>query len=57
VRGAVTAAATPGKNRRIFGGWIARRRLKPGTYRLTATPVSYDARTGTPRRTRFRVRR
>ena len=50
VRGTLTAAAQPGKNRRVFGGWVGRRRMKPGTYRMTATPISYDARSGTPRR-------
>jgi hypothetical protein len=56
VRGSFTRHRPPGSDRFRFTGRLAGRSLKPGTYRLVATPIN-NSRTGTPTRARFRIAR
>lgn len=54
--GSFTRSGATGKNRFRFTGRLASRRLRPGNYRLTATP-SADGTTGSPSTTRFQITR
>jgi hypothetical protein len=56
VRGSFTLQGNAGVNRFRFTGRLAGRKLRPGSYRLVATP-SVAGRAGTPTRTSFRIRR
>ena len=55
VRGSFSDAGTAGANRLRFTGRIARRALRRGAYRLTATPTADGAR-GTSRHVDFTIR-
>ena len=52
--GSYTHSATQGMNSLPFSGRVGSRRLKPGTYRLHASPRTASGR-GTPRRKTFRI--
>ncbi len=52
--GAITRAGTPGANSFTFTGKIGPRTLRPGTYRLTATPTAGGSR-GTPHTATLRI--
>jgi hypothetical protein len=54
VRGHLTHAG--GSARIRFGGWLARRPLGPGRYRVTASPAGSDGLTGIARRAGFTLR-
>ena len=56
LRGSFTLKGKAGANSFRFTGRIAGRRLRPGRYRLVATP-SVGARAGTSARAEFRIRR
>jgi hypothetical protein len=55
MRGAFSATGAAGSNRVRFSGRLRDRALRPGRYRLVATPTDAAGNSGTPRRTRFRV--
>jgi hypothetical protein len=52
--GHFTLAGQPGANRFAFTGRIGGKRLKPGGYRLVATPTA-DGRTGQPVSASFHI--
>jgi hypothetical protein len=54
--GRLSRKARRGSSRVHFGGWIGRRRLVRGRYRVLAQPVSATGRHGTARRATFRLR-
>ena len=56
VGGGVTRRGVAGTNRLRFTGRVSTRRLRPGRYRLVATP-SADGLRGDARRVRFGVKR
>jgi hypothetical protein len=45
------------RNSFVFTGHVRGRALRPGQYRLVATPIESHGRTGKSRRAGFRVRR
>ncbi len=53
--GTFTRRARAGANRIRFSGRIGRRKLKPGSYRLTLTPTDAAGNRGKPRRLSFRI--
>jgi hypothetical protein len=53
--GTFTRRSRAGANRIRFSGRIGRRKLKPGSYRLTLTPTDAAGNRGKPRRLSFRV--
>ena len=55
VRGGFEHAGLSGTNSFAFTGRLGRRALRPGSYRLMATPVAPDDRFGAPKYARFRV--
>jgi hypothetical protein len=56
LRGAFTHAGRAGTNRLRLSGRLARRALRRGRYRLTATAVAPDGTRATPARVTFRIR-
>jgi hypothetical protein len=50
IRGSIVKAGQAGWDSFTFNGWIARHRLVPGSYRLTATPTA-----GKPQTVTFRI--
>jgi hypothetical protein len=57
VRGSLHQSARQGSNTMRFGGWLGRRALARGRYRLRALPTGLDGRHGIARRAGFSVRR
>jgi hypothetical protein len=55
VRGSFTHTGKAGANSFHFTGRLNARKLAPASYRLTATPLADDSRTGTPIRKTFKV--
>ncbi len=53
--GTFTRRARAGANRTRFSGRIGRRKLKPGSYRLTLTPTDAAGNRGKPRRLSFGI--
>jgi len=56
LRGSLTHNAGAGANSLRLGGALGRSARRRGTYRLTATPIAPDGRTGTPRSATFTIR-
>jgi hypothetical protein len=56
VRGALKQVAETGRFSLPFGGWIGRRPLARGSYRVKLVPRGDDARLGTARYARFTIR-
>jgi len=56
VSGSLTQVTESGKGFIRFGGWIGRRALARGTYRLSAVPRGDDARVGLARHATFTLR-
>jgi subtilisin-like proprotein convertase family protein len=56
LRGTLSKAGVAGKNRLRFKGRIGKRALKPGSYRLVATPIDAAGKAGAPRSVGFRVK-
>jgi hypothetical protein len=54
LHGSFTLTGTTGTNAFRFSGRIAHKRLKPGRYKLVATPTA-NGRAGEPARARFRI--
>jgi hypothetical protein len=54
--GSLTQVAESGKFALRFGGWIGRRPLARGSYRVTAVPRGDDARVGKARHATFTLR-
>jgi hypothetical protein len=55
VRGSFSHAGTAGANSFTFTGRLGGRALRPGRYRLTATPVGADGLAGAPKQAQLRV--
>ena len=56
VQGSLEQVAESGRFALPFGGWIGRKPLARGTYRVSALPLGDDARAGVARRATFTVR-
>ena len=56
LRGSLSKAGVAGKNELRFKGRFGKRALKPGSYRLVATPIDAAGKAGAPRSVGFRVK-
>ena len=56
-RGAFRRAGARGLNRFFFSGWIGRKKLGPGRYRLRAIAIDGDGKRSAPRSAGFVIRR
>jgi hypothetical protein len=52
----LSATVPAGRSKLAFGGWLGRRALRSGDYRLQAVPTGASGRAGVARHTRFRLR-